>query len=1186
MINLEYKDLCPNCGNRIDAERLALGLPCKACLPDINQELTSGRLFELKKKNLLVEEIDKAFKKILKAEMWALQRFWVRRFLEGESFTLIAPTGSGKTTMQIFLSIYSAWKMKKRCLILLPTSILVHQVSQKLNEFKEILGANVEIAFYHSLLKEGEKKEQLKNMKGADIIVTTHLSVMKKEEIHKEKVDLVFVDDVDSFLRKSKSVFYVLKMMKLPRKIKETINDVLEKKIEIEEALRIIEEVKKKNKIKAQIIVSGATQTAKRTKSIRLLTSIFDFSIGGKAEFGRKIIDCYLKPKKSLEETVKELIEKLGKGGLIFIPTDKGIEFGEKLEKYLEERNIKVKSFFKPKKEYFEMFEKNELDALIGSTTLRSPLVRGIDLPHVIRYAIFVGVPKFLVRINLSEFHPTKWLMLLNNISSAIKEEYKNEYESLIASLIKIRALSKEQLETVKTALMENKQLEGFLEYVRNVAIKGMEFFKKILKDENVVKALKESPTISFGLKENEYYFFIPDEIAYIQASGRTSRLYVAGLTKGLSVLIIDEEKAFNSLVKELKYFEDIEWKNFEEINLEEVLKEIDKDRKNVLLAKEGKLETREAISLKTALFIVESPNKARTIARYFGRPSMKILGNLKTYEVFTENLLAIITASNGHITDLDLKDGLFGVKVENEFVPVFKPIKRCAKCGKDVEEEEKECPVCGSEIFIDSKPRIEALRNLASLVDMVIIGTDVDSEGEKIAYDLFLLLRPFNKNIKRARFHEVTKREITKALTNLEDFDINLVKAQIVRRIEDRWIGFSISPILWKVFRNNNLSAGRVQTPVLNWIDERTKKLREKEEAITLTLSNNLTLRFRGKTGTYKKIIEKGIVEVSKVEKKVIELNPYPPFTTDTLLSSLTSSLKINAIQAMNIAQKLFENGLITYHRTNSTTVSNVGIGIAKEYITSNFGGEFVKERKWEMEGAHECIRPTKGIDAKKLKSMIALGLIRLPSPLTEQDYRAYDIIFKRFIASQMKAVKVEKSLIRVKIGEEEKEFEFTTRILEDGFNKIIPLSISEIPEVKEGIYSIKEIKRKVVQAYYAYTYPEIVSSMKERGIGRPSTYAKILEVLKRRKYVIEIKKSKLLVSPLGSKVLDFLKENYWKYLNEEVTRELEAKMDSIEKGKIESENVLKSFYEEIKEIMKNAIQKGIRYNTEFIPV
>ncbi|MGC9059010.1 MAG: reverse gyrase [Candidatus Aenigmatarchaeota archaeon] len=1186
MIKLEYKDLCPNCGNRIDSERLELGLPCKVCLPDINQEITFGRLYELKKKRLLIDEIDKAFEKILKTKMWALQRFWVRRFLEEESFTLIAPTGSGKTTMQVFLSIYSAWKMKKRCLILLPTSILVHQVSQKLNQFKEVLNANLEIAYYHSLLKGKEKKEQLQNMNGADIIVTTHLSVMKREEINKQKVDVVFVDDVDSFLRRSKSVFFVLKMMKLPKKIGEIIDEVFERKIEIKEALETIESIKKKSKIKSQIIVSGATQTARRTKSVKLLNKIFDFSIGGRTDFGRKIVDSYLKPNKSLEETVEELVKKLGKGGLIFVPSDKGAEFGEKLEKYLEEKGLKVKSFFKAKKEYFEMFSRGEIDALIGAVTLRSPLVRGIDLPHIIRYAIFVGVPKFLVRINLSEFHPTKWLMLLNNISSAIKEEYRKEYENLFASLVKIKGLNKEQLEIVRNALNENKPLEGFLEYVRNVAIRGMEFFKNILKDEDIIKAIKESPTISFGVKENEYYFLVTDEVAYIQASGRVSRLYVGGLTKGLSIVIIDDEKAFNSLTKELKYFEEIEWKNFEELKLDEILKEIDQDRRNVILAMEGKLEVREAISLKTVLFIVESPNKARTIARYFGRPSMKKLGTLKTYEVFIENFLAIITASNGHITDLDLKDGLFGVKIENGFVPVFKSMKRCIKCGKDVEEEEEVCPVCGGRTFITSKPRIEALRNLASLVDMVIIGTDPDSEGEKISYDLYLLLKPFNKNIKRARFHEVTKREITKALNNLEDFDINLVKAQIVRRVEDRWIGFTISPILWKHFKNKNLSAGRVQTPVLSWIDERTKKLREKEEAISLTLSNGLKLYFRGKIGTYKEIIERGIIEILKVEKKEVEVNPYPPFTTDTLISALTSSLKINANQAMSIAQKLFENGLITYHRTNSTTVSNVGISIAREYITNNFGETFVKERKWEKEGAHECIRPTRGIDAKKLRNMVSLGLMRFPSPLTEQDYRAYDIIFKRFIASQMKPVKVEKVLITIKAGNEEKSFEFTTRILEDGFNKIVPLSINEISEVKEGIYSIKEIKRKIVQAYHAYTYSEIVSTMKEKGIGRPSTYAKILEVLKRRKYVIEIKKSKLLVSPLGSKVLDFLKGNYWKYLNEDVTRELETKMDLIEEGKAESEDVLKKFYEEIKEIMKNAIQKGIRYNTEFIPV
>ncbi|MEM5832091.1 MAG: reverse gyrase [Candidatus Aenigmatarchaeota archaeon] len=1174
---IEYKNLCPNCGNDISSIRLEKGLPCNICLPREDERIKEGKLKKLEERNSKVDEIEEIFQKIFNTKMWAIQRFWVRRFLDGDSFTLISPTGSGKTTIQIILSLYAVSKLKKRCLFLLPTSILVHQVVEKLNQFKEKLNLNLEIAYYHSLMTQKEKKEQLENMNGADIIVTTHLSVVKKEEIYKQNVDIVFVDDVDSFLRRSKSLKYVLKMLDLPKKVKELVENFYEGKITIDEFSKKIENIK--NRINGQIIVSGATQKARSTKAVKILSTLFGFSTGGRVEFGRNVIDCYLKPKRSLEEEVLSLVLMLGKGGLIFIPSDKGSEFADKIEKYLNENGVKAKSFLKPKREYFELFERGEIDVLIGMVTLRSPLVRGIDLPHVIKYALFVGVPKFLIKIRYDEFHPTKWLMLLNNISSTIKEEYKKEFEILFSNLGKIRTITKEQLEEVRNALREGKSLEGFLEFVRSVAIRGLDFFNKILKDRDILEAMKKSETITFGSKEGEYYFLITDEIAYIQASGRTSRLYVGGLTKGLSIVIIDEEKAFNNLKKELKYFEDVEWKNLEEIDLRQLIKEIEEERKKVILAMEGKLSSQQTISLKTKLFIVESPNKARTIAKYFGRPARKNVLGLNAYEVFIKEGLVIITASGGHITDLVIDEGLFGVKIENGFIPVFKAIKKCVICGKEIEEEENVCENCNNSRFIDAYPKIEALRRLASLVDEVVIGTDPDSEGEKIAYDLCLLLKPINKNVKRARFHEVTKKAIISALENLEDFDINLVNAQIVRRIEDRWIGFSISPVLWKKFRSTNLSAGRVQTPVLGWIDERSKKLKEKEEFITLTLSNGLVLKFRGKIGTYKNLINSGIVEIIKVEKRVEEINPFPPFTTDTLISSLTTYLKIDANQAMNIAQKLFENGLITYHRTNSTTVSNVGISIAKEYITSTYGEEYVKERKWEAEGAHECIRPTRPINAERLRHMVSLGLIRFPSPLTEKDYIAYDIIFKRFIASQMKQAKVEKVRIEVKILDEIKSFEYTTKIIEEGFTKISKISTTEIPEIKEGKYSFKEIKKRLVNVYYPYTYSEIVSEMKQKRLGRPSTYAKILEVLKKRKYVIEIRKSRLIVSPLGSQVYSFLKENYEKYLNEETTRILEEKMDNIENGKINAIDVINEFHKEIIEIIRDAINKGINY-------
>jgi reverse gyrase len=720
---------------------------------------------------------------------------------------------------------------------------------------------------------------------------------------------------------------------------------------------------------------------------------------------------------------------------------------------------------------------------------------------------------------------------------------------------------------------------------VRKVALNGMDFFKKILKDEKVLKAIKESPTISFSEKEGEYSFLIPDSIAYIQASGRTSRLYIGGVTRGLSIVIIDEEKAFNSLKKDLSYFEEIEWENLKEIDAKKIVEEIDEDRRKVLLSMEDKLRVEETkIALTTRLFIVESPTKVKTIARFFGKPAKKNYEGLVVNEVFGANSLLMIAASKGHVTDLSEKEGIFGVKVKETFIPYNEPIRKCAVCGKEIEEGEEAC-VCGSKKFTDSKPRIEALREIASLVDEIIIATDPDSEGERIAFDLSLLLKPFNKNIKRARFHEVTRKEIQRVLENLEDFDLNLVKAQLVRRIEDRWIGFSISPVLWMVFKNKRLSAGRVQTPVLGWVVERTKKLKEKEELIRLKLENDLEIDFRAKKGAYQKILEDGFVEIKDLKIFEDEISPFPPFTTDTLISSLTSFLKIDAQKAMQIAQKLFESGLITYHRTSSTTVSSTGISIAKEYILLNFGEELFKARKWETEGAHECIRPTKAIDSQKLRNLIGLKILRFPSPLTEKEIRAYDLIFKRFIASQMQPSKVEKIKFKVLAGGEEKEFEFVNKVLKDGFSKIFRLQERNISGLKEGKIKILESKKRMVPIFYPFTYSEIVSMMKERGIGRPSTYAKILEILKKRKYVKEVKKSMLVSTVLGRKVFEFSQQNFGKYLNEETTRKLEEDMDSIETGKKDFEEVLRQVFEEVKEIIKSNIEKGVEYpNLSFI--
>jgi len=1155
-----------------------------------------NRIWEIERE---VKKIDELFVRAVGSKMWGLQRLWTRRFLNKESFAMVAPTGSGKTTMQMILSLYAANK-GKRTLIMLPTSLLAHQVHQKLLELRSKLGFDgVLVSAYHSLLTNKQKRLELENTVDASIIVTTPISLMKRAELQRP-INIAFIDDVDSFLRKSKSVDIVLKMLnvtpeeialiekaqkmesearKLAREDPERARQLISEAAKLKTSIRL--------KVKGQVIVSGATQTARRTKRVRILNALFGFTVGGKIEVGRNIVDMYIKPPKELfEKTIVNVVKKLGTGGLVFVPMDKGAEYVKKITDTLKKNGISAEAYLGTRRRLFEKFIAGDVDVLVGITSYRSPLTRGIDLPERVRYAVFTGVPKFRLRISFEEFHPSRWLILLNEIRDAIYEKYPYEFDRVLGGLIKVRLATRDTLEAVREALKTGRSLTGFPEFVRKVAEDALNFLNKVLKDEEVKERLRRSRTITFGEKAGEYFFIIPDATAYIQASGRTSRLYVGGITKGVSVLVIDEIKAFNALIRNLKWLlETVEFKHYDEVDIDKLMKEVDEDRRKVRLALEGKLKTKERELMKTTLFIVESPNKARTIARLFGRPTRKTIGTLQTFEVMTEDRLMIITATGGHILDLVSDKGLFGVNVTNGvFQPIYKPIKRCIRCGRDVPEEETACPYCGGKVLVESKPVIKALRQLASQVDEILVGTDPDSEGEKIAWDVILLLKPLNRNIWRIRFHEVTRRGLIEALKNLSSIDHNMVKAQIVRRIEDRWIGFSLSPILWKEFNMHWLSAGRVQTPVLGWIVDRTLKNRKKAELITIKLKDiNLKLTFKAPKGLAEKIRERGKIIVENVREEIVEVNPPPPHTTDTMLAEGSRILGLSAPKIMNSAQRLFEAGLITYHRTDSTTVSTLGIGLAKDYIIRVYGEKYFKARKWEKPGAHECIRPTRPLDSRQIRSLRAAGVLRLAVPLRPEDYRLYDIIFRRFIISQMTPAKVVKKTFTLRFEDFTKEFTFTTEIVEQGFFKLTkPLVLEEARKISSGEYEIEEIHVRTIPEYPLYTYGEVVEEMKARKIGRPSTYAKILNILRKRGYIVEVSRGKLVATKRGKRVFKYLIENFSDLISEERTRKLQEVIDQVELGKEDITKVLNEFYRETCSIIVRAKQSGVTYPTE----
>jgi reverse gyrase len=373
--------------------------------------------------------------------------------------------------------------------------------------------------------------------------------------------------------------------------------------------------------------------------------------------------------------------------------------------------------------------------------------------------------------------------------------------------------------------------------------------------------------------------------------------------------------------------------KDFFELNIEQLKKEIEDERELVKNIKAGKIEKKKEELMKTILFIVESPNKARTISSFFGKPSIRNFGGIKVYEVSLGNAHLIITASKGHILELTTDPiGLFGIEYKDgKFYPYYNTIKKCLNCGAQFTEyKDGRCPYCGSTNIDDSINRIKVLQDLAQEVDLIVIGTDPDTEGEMIAYSLYLVLYPFNRNIKRAEFHEVTKTAILNALQNLRDIDLNLVKSQVVRRIEDRWLGFSLSQIVQKHFNKNWLSAGRVQTPVLGWVIDRfIERNKSRSYILEITLEDGRKLyidtdiKNRRNINKVVRNLKDKEIEILEYKENEEKIDPLPPYITSTILQDANTILKIGVDRIMQILQELFESALITYHRTDSTRIS-----------------------------------------------------------------------------------------------------------------------------------------------------------------------------------------------------------------------------------------------------------------------
>lgn len=950
---------------------------------------------------------------------------------------------------------------------------------------------------YHGELSKKEKNNALERIKSEDfnILLTTAAFLSRNfEYIKATKFDFIFVDDLDAVLKASRNVDKILMLLGFKE-------EEIRKKSPLENSTK-----------RGNLIIS--TATTKPGRASLLFRSLLGFDVSQSYYTVRNVDDYAVieENKETLFERTLYYINILGDGGIIYVRDENK---AKELYGFLKEKDINVGASVSGWKEDIELFLNGEIDVIIGISNSYGKLVRGIDAPQRIKYVIFVEVPGVKIRFE------------------------------------DIDSLSDRMITMLTSVLREHPKIKT--DYYKLINNPGES--KKILKD---IFKEKELHYASKGVVVKEDSIFFPDMKVYIQGTGRTSRMYASGVTKGCSV-VIDSQEYIDAL-KYRAYFYDIE---LQEASLEKISKtkeEIERTRKE--MTSNVDKESKEII--KPYLFVVESPTKAKQISRFYGKPAVNIQDGMIFYEIFTGKNFLVITASLGHIVDLISQGYIYGVEVdkgERKVIPHYSSIKKCRDCGiqyVDVKPNNCEC----KDIF-DSKKIINKIQEMAKDMYGVIIATDPDSEGEKIAWDISNFSGIYASTF-RAEFHEVTKRAIDEALENLRHINTNLTKAQIVRRIEDRWIGYALTEILRKKYKEMNLSAGRVQTPVLGWIIERYNKNKEKIKRYFININNHI-IELGDEIHDLDDFINKE-VEVKIILKEVKETTrtPLPPYTTNEILRDASRILKLSAGETMSILQNLFENGLITYHRTDSTRVSDKGLSIAKMYL-----GDDANLRAWstDEEGAHECIRPTRPISRDDLIAMIKENVIKTTTPLTFRHYALYDLIFRRFMASQLPpySEKIGKFVFEINGYALEKDIvlEYKGKAYEYYPYVGLPLPL------EEGTFKGKITVRKISK-YPLYTEGDIIALMKERGIGRPSTYATILQKLYKRGYIIN-KNNRLIPTQKGIMVYKFLKDSYRDYVSEETTRRIEQIMDEIENGNLDYTNVLLEFYKEIEEIKRN---------------
>ena len=523
-------------------------------------------------------------------------------------------------------------------------------------------------------------------------------------------------------------------------------------------------------------------------------------------------------------------------------------------------------------------------------------------------------------------------------------------------------------------------------------------------------------------------------------------------------------------------------------------------------------------------LVIVESPAKAKTIEKYLGK-EFKVL------------------ASVGHIRDLP-KSNKDAVDIEGGFIPRYVTVP-----GK-------------SEV-------IHKIAAAAQKAEEVLLATDPDREGEAIAWHLTEAAKL--PKAKRIVFNEITKEAVTEAIQNPRKIDQNLRRAQEARRVLDRLVGYDLSGLIWKKLRYG-LSAGRVQSPALRILAEREREIRafnpEEYYVITADFTTPLgdqftaTCSIEPKTGEEAEAIvakgKKAEWSVADVTHAPVKRSPKAPFTTSTLQQAASSRLGFSPSRTMRVAQKLYEAGLITYMRTDSTNLAAVAIGAIAGYVKKTYGDAYHEARAFKTKSknaqeAHEAVRPTN------------VGLAHAGS--TEEEEKLYRLIHSRTIASQMKDAVMTRSKITA-TADGLPEFSATgSTISFDGWLAADPAAKGEeviMPEANAGdILTLKHIEseQKFTQPPARYTEAGLVKELEKRGIGRPSTYASIIKTLIDREYVIKEGRA-LIPTVTGETVSSFLEEHFATYISDSFTAEMEDELDQIANGEREYGQTLKDFY------------------------